>query len=76
MKIDFSLCGSKIIEQDLAKLLEFKNRWIELLSGYSNIEPEIDLELTVALLETELVFENLLFAMKEAEALNTKNTKP
>lgn len=77
MKINFNLCGIDEIKKDLESIRSFKDRWISLISGWRNInDDEEDLKRTQTILEAELVLENILFAMEEAEALNAENTKP
>ncbi|NCA80223.1 MAG: hypothetical protein EOM76_08590 [Sphingobacteriia bacterium] len=77
MKINFNLCEIDEIKKDLESIRSFKDRWISLISGWRNInDDEEDLKRTQTILEAELVLENILFAMEEAEALNAENTKP
>jgi hypothetical protein len=73
MNINFTLCGSDSIKKDLESIASFKNRWISLISGWRDInDDEEDLKRTQAILSAELVLENLLYDLEEAEKLNTE----
>ena len=73
MNVNFNLCGTDEIKKDLENIRSFKNRWISLISGWSDVnDDEEDLKRTQTILEAELVLENLLFALEEAEKINTE----
>ena len=73
MNINFTLCGTDEIKKDLENIRSFKNRWLSLISGWRDInDDEEDLKRTQTILAAELVLENLLFDLEEAEKLNTE----
>ena len=69
MKINFNCWGANEVKNDLENLQKFKNRWINLISGFDPDPREEDLQLTQALLAAESNLENLLFELEEAEQL-------
>ena len=79
--IKFGLCYAADIREDLEKLIEFKERWFELITGWRAINnDERDLERSTAILAAILVFENLLPELEKEEReeeakklLNLKN---
>lgn len=77
--INFNLCGSKDIREDLEKLHKFKNRWFELISGWSEINDDSqDLERSQTIMNAIMVFENLLRGLEHEEkeqAVKASNLK-
>ena len=75
MRVNFNLCGAEDVREDLEKLNEFKNRWFNLISGWSEInDDEKDLERSKAILGAILVYENMLSSLKYAENKNSALT--
>ena len=72
MKIEFDYCEAESLEQDIENLQNFKNRWIELLAGWGEIEPESDCEITGAILSAEKILKELLIGLQKHEELNLK----
>jgi hypothetical protein len=76
MKINFNLCEAKTIRKDLKKVKKLKNRWLELISGWQQIEPERDLDMSKTILNVELILFNLLKNLEKAEAETIQTEQP
>lgn len=71
MKIEVEM-SIETLRDEIENLRAFKNRWIEILTGYSYIEPGEDNEKTCALLHVENTMEYLLDLLENAETKQQK----
>lgn len=68
MKNNFTLCYSKGIKKDLKKFKKFKHRYLEIISGRRTPnDDEKELERIGVLLDIQMVLENLVCSLKNAE---------
>ena len=66
MKIEIEM-SAETLKEDIENLQAFKNRWIEILCGFSEIDEVNDNLKTCALLEAERFLLHLHEKMEEAE---------
>ncbi len=71
MKIEIDI-SAETLKEDIENLQAFKNRWIEILCGFSDVDAEEDNLKTCALLEAERFLTHVHEKMEEAEKLKTQ----